>query len=70
MGRVFTTYIKGWCEHHKTTGEGRGRTDFRRNGDAEEVDEANVLIPDDLDLIDQTEPAEIIPQLFFSRVLI
>ena len=34
------------------------------------MDEADVLVPDDLDLINQTEPAEVIPQLFFGRVLI
>ena len=48
----------------------RGGTNLCRNGDAKEVDEADVLIPDDLDLINQTEPAEIISQLFFGRVFI
>ena len=40
------------------------------NGDAEEVDKTDVLVPDDLDLINQTEPTKIIPQLFLGRVLI
>ena len=34
------------------------------------MNKANVLVPNDLDLINQTEPAEIVPQLFFGRVLI
>ena len=48
----------------------RNGTNLCRNGDAEEVDETNVLVPDDLDLINQTEPAEVISQLFFGRVFI
>jgi len=34
------------------------------------VDETDVFVPDDLDLINQTEPAEVIPQLLFRRVLV
>ena len=34
------------------------------------MDETDVLIPHDLDLIDQPEPTEVIPQLLFSRVLV
>ena len=34
------------------------------------MDETNVLVPNYLDLINQTKPAEIIPQLLFGRVLI
>jgi hypothetical protein len=41
-----------------------------RNRDAEEVDEADVLVPNNFDLVNQTEPAEVIPQLLFSGVLI
>lgn len=41
-----------------------------RNGDAEEMDETNVLVPNNLDLIDQTEPAEIVPQLLLSCVFV
>jgi len=51
-------------------GNKRDRSNLCRNGDTEEVDETDVLVPDDLDLINQAEPAEIIPQLFFSRVLV
>ena len=54
----------------RTTSSKRDKTNLRGNRDTEEVDETNVLVPNDLDLIDQTEPAEIIPQLFFGRVLI
>jgi hypothetical protein len=32
--------------------------------------ESDVLVADYLDLIDQPEPAEVVPQLFFSGVLV
>ena len=34
------------------------------------MDETDVLVPNDFDLVDQTEPTEIIPQLLFGGVLI
>ena len=34
------------------------------------MDETNALVPDDLDLINQAQPAKVTPQQFFSRVLI
>ena len=40
------------------------------NRDTQEMDKTDVLVLDDLDLINQAEPAEVIPQLFFSHVLI
>jgi hypothetical protein len=40
------------------------------DGDTEEMDEPDVLVLDDLDLIDQAEPAQIVPQLLFRRPLI
>ena len=46
------------------------QTNLCRNGDIEEVDETNVLIPHDLNLVNQTEPAEVIPKLFLRRVLV
>lgn len=45
-------------------------TNLRRNRDTEEVNKTDVFVPDDLDLINQTEPAEIVPQLFFGCILI
>ena len=54
----------------RTTSNERDGANLRNNGDTEEVDEADVLVPNDLDLIDQIKPAEIVPQLFFCRGLI
>ena len=54
-----------WIQGNETD-----RTNLRRNRDTGEMDETNVLIPDNLDLINQPEPPEIIPQLFFSCVLV
>ena len=34
------------------------------------MDETNVLVPNNLDLINQTEPAEVVPQLFLGGGLI
>ena len=34
------------------------------------MDETNVLVPNDLYLINQTKPAEVVPQLFLGRVLV
>lgn len=34
------------------------------------MDEADIFVPNNFDLINQTEPAEIIPQLLFGRGLI
>ena len=70
MGSVLTTYVSGgvstvWIQGNKTD-----RTNLCRDRDTEETDEADVLVPDDLDLINQAEPAEIIPQLFFGCVLV
>ena len=65
---MLTTYIRKKVS--TTTRNEKGRTNLRRDGDAEEVDETNILVSDDLDLINQTEPTEVIPQLFFGRVLV
>ena len=46
------------------------QTDLCGNDDIEEVDETNGLIPHDLDLANQTKPADVIPKLFLCRVLV
>ena len=50
--------------------EKRGQTNLGGDGDVEKMDETNVHVPNDLDPVHQTEPAEVIPQLFFGHVLI
>ena len=50
--------------------EERGQTNLSGDGDVEKMNETNVHIPNDLDTVNQTEPAEVIPQLFFGHVLI
>ena len=40
------------------------QTNLTGDGDAEEVDETNALVPHDLDLDNQTELVKIVPQLF------
>lgn len=42
--------------------EGAKRTHLRCGGNIQEVNETNVLIPDDFDLVDKTEAAQIIPK--------
>ena len=69
VGSVLTTYISGGVSTVCIQGNEADRMKLCHNRDAEELDETNVLIPDDLDLINQAEPAEI-PQLFFSCVLV
>ena len=70
VGSVLTTYNSGVVSTVWIQGIETDRTNLRRDRDTEEMDETDVLIPHDLDLIDQPEPAEVIPQLLFSRVLI
>ena len=70
MGSVLTTYDGGGTGTRWIRGNETERTNLCRDRDAEEMDETDVLVPDDLDLINQAEPAEVIPQLFFSRVLV
>jgi len=67
---VLTTYIHRDLSITIQPNDEKGQTNLCRNGDAEEVNEADVLVPDDLDLINQTEPTEVVPQLFFGCVLI
>ena len=67
--RVYDLNPRGMSTARTTSNE-RYRRNLCNNGDTKEVDEADVLVPNNLDLIDQIEPAEIVPQLFFGRVLI
>ena len=48
----------------------RDHNDLGRDGDAKEVNETDVFVPNNFDLVNQTEPTEVIPQLLFSGVLI
>ena len=48
----------------------RDQYDLCCDRDAEEVDETDVLVSNNFDLVNQTKPAKIIPQLLFGGVLI
>ena len=54
-----------WIQGNETD-----RTNLCRDRDTEVMDETDVLIRDDLDLINQDEPPEIIPQPSFGCVLV
>ena len=41
-----------------------------RNRNAEEVDKANVLVADNLDLVDETEATKVIAELLLGRTLV
>ncbi len=40
------------------------------NGNAQKVDEANVLIPDDFDLVNQSKSAQLVTQLLLRHILV
>ena len=46
------------------------QTYFSRSGDAQEVDKANVLVANDLDLVDQTKATEIVAEHFLGDILV
>ena len=70
VGGVLTTYDSGGVSTVWIQGSETDRTNLRRDRDVEETDEIGVLVPDGLDLINPPEPANVIPQLFFGRILV
>jgi hypothetical protein len=46
-----------------------GETNLGRNRNTQEVNKPNVLVPHNLDLINKTKAAQLVPQLLFSHAL-
>ena len=57
---MLTTYVRGGVRTLRLPSNKRDRTNLRRDRDTKEVDETDVPVPDDLDLINQAEPTEVI----------
>ena len=66
---MLTTYVRGGVSTVWIQGNETNRMNLHRR-DTGEMDKTDVLIPDNLNLINQAEPAEIIPQMFFGHILI